>query len=409
MPKFFYIVRNKLGSKISGVEDVNNQDELVSRLQSRDLIVVDIIPEQSEEAAHLRGGLNLKFKPKHSRVSKDDLVLFCRQLATLLGAGVTILKSLDIISKQVASSKLKGIIKDIQKSMEAGTSLHEAMAKHPKIFNNLWVNLVESGEASGNLAVVLTRLANYFERNAAFMRKVVSAVIYPAILFVAGIGALLYMTLNIIPTFSELFKGFDVELPALTKMLVVVSVGIRKYGLVFIAIGGIVSYLFRKYIKTKRGKKNFELFLLRLPVAGEFFRALIVERFSSEICTLIESGVPILYTLEIVERSMDNMVMSEEIRKIKESVREGKSLGQPMEDSGFFEPMVVQMVMIGEEIGELPQMFKKINEFYQEYVDVFLVRFTTMFEPFMLLFIGGLIALIVVGMFLPVFKIASIG
>jgi type IV pilus assembly protein PilC len=409
MPKFFYIARNKLGGKISGVEDVNSQDELVGRLQSRDLVVVDIIPEKHEDAVKLKGGLNLKFKPKHSRITQDDMVLFCRQLATLLSAGVTILKSLDIISRQVASRKLRDVIKDLEKNMEAGLSLHETMAKHPKVFSNLWVNLVESGEASGNLAVVLTRLANYFERNAAFLRKVISAVIYPAILFCAGLGALLYMTLNIVPTFTELFQSFKIELPALTRGLMVVSVAIRKFALVFLGAGFAVYFLFKKYIRTKYGRKRFELFLLKLPVAGEFFRALIVERFSSEICTLIESGVPILYSLEIVEHSVDNLIMSQEIRKIKEAVRDGKPLGEPMEESGFFEPMVVQMVMIGEEIGELPQMFKKINEFYQEYVDVFLVRFTTMFEPFMLLFIGGLIAIIVVGMFLPVFKIASIG
>ncbi|MCX5715052.1 MAG: type II secretion system F family protein, partial [Candidatus Omnitrophica bacterium] len=252
-------------------------------------------------------------------------------------------------------------------------------------------------------------LASYFERNAAFVRKVVSAIIYPAILFCAGMGALLYMTLNIVPTFTDLFKSFNIELPLLTRMLMVVSVAIRKFSLVIIGVGAVLFYFIKKYIGTKYGRKRFELFLLRLPVFGEFFRALIVERFSSEICTLIESGVPILYSMEIVEHSVDNLVMAAEIRKIKESVRDGKPLGEPMEESGFFEPMVVQMVMIGEEIGELPQMFKKINEFYQEYVDVFLIRFTTMFEPFMLLFIGGLIALIVVGMFLPVFKIASIG
>ncbi len=409
MPKFYYIARNKLGGKISGVEDVNSQDELVNRLQSRDLVIVDIIPEQHEDAAKFKGGLNIKFKPKHSHVSKDDMVLFSRQLATLLSAGVTILKSLDIISKQVASRKLKDVIKDLEKNMEAGLSLHEAMAKHPRVFSNLWVNLVESGEASGNLAVVLTRLASYFERNAAFTRKVISAIIYPAILFCAGMGALLYMTLNIVPTFTELFKSFNIELPLLTRMLMMVSIIIRKYSPIVLGIGFLSFYLLKKYFKTKYGRKKLEIFLLKLPVAGEFFRAMIVERFSSEICTLIESGVPILYSLEIVEHSVDNLVMAGEIRKIKESVRDGKPLGEPMEESGFFEPMVVQMVMIGEEIGELPQMFKKINEFYQEYVDVFLIRFTTMFEPFMLLFIGGLIAVIVVGMFLPVFKIASIG
>jgi len=221
MPRFFYTARDVTGKKITGVEEASSQEEVVGRLQAKDLIVVSILSEPKEGAPAFKepGQQKEKFRPQHSGIKDEDLTLFCRQLATLLGAGVTILKSLDIISQQVSSRKLQVVMRDLQRNMEAGISLHETMAKHPKVFNELWVNLVESGEASGNLAIILSRLANYLERMEAFRRKVVSALVYPVILTVAGLGALLFLSVKIIPTFAELFKGFNVELPALTKIL----------------------------------------------------------------------------------------------------------------------------------------------------------------------------------------------
>jgi len=411
MPRFYYIARDRLGVKETGSEEGLNQEDVVNKIQARGLIVVNVIPEgiQASGSPDSNISVKVKFKPKHLRVTSDDLMLFCRQLSTLIGAGVTILKSLDIISKQVASKKLYLTIIELNKSMEAGLSLHEAMAAHPKIFTDLWVNLVESGEASGNLAVVLSRLATYLEKNAEFKRKIISALIYPAILTFAGLVALLFMTLKIIPTFAEIFKGFNITLPLLTQILVGISFFLRKSFILLIlaATGGI--FAFKKYIETKPGRKNFENFKFKLAVFGELFLALNIERFSSEMATLLESGVPILYSLEITERSVDNLIMADIIHKIKDDVREGKPLRDSLESSGFFEPMVIQMVGIGEEIGELPQMFKRINSFYQERCDTFLARFVSMFEPFILLFIGTLIGIMVIGMFLPIFQIANIG
>jgi len=411
MPKFYYIARNRSGRKETGTEDAVSQEDVVNKIQSKGLIVVNVIPETVGSPVDLNSGKlkQVKLKPKHGRVTGEDLMLFCRQLSTLIGAGVTILKSLDIISNQVASRKLHTVILELNKNMEAGLSFHEAMAMHPKIFSDLWVNLVESGEASGNLAVVLGRLAAYLEKNAEFKRKIISALIYPGILTCAGLGALFFMAVKIIPTFTEIFKGFDITLPLLTEILVRISDFLRKGMLAIVLVSFGVVFMFKKYIKTKTGRKNFENFKFKMPVFGDFFLALIIEKFSSEMSTLLESGVPILYSLEIAERSVDNLIMAEVIRKIKEDVREGKSLRESLERSAFFEPMFIQMVSIGEEIGELPQMFKKVNVFYQEQCDTFLVRFVAMFEPFILVFIGSLIGIMVIGMFLPIFKISNIG
>ncbi len=410
MPKFFYLARDNSGKKITGLEEAINQEELVVRLQAKDLFVVTVVSESKEIPPALKQEVSLaRPKHRHYRVSSEDLTLFCRQLSTMLGAGVTILKSLDIISQQVASQKLYKIILDLQKRMEAGLSLHESMSKHPEVFSELWVNLVESGEASGNLALILNRLAGYLERNAAFRSKIISALIYPVILMVAGTGALLFLTIKIIPTFAELFAGFNLKLPVLTQILVAISAFIRKYILIIIGVVICGFFLFKNYIRTKAGLRKYENFKFRLPVFGEFFRGILVERFASGMSTLVESGVPILYSLEISEHSVGSIVMADIIRKIKDDIRDGKSLSEPLEKSGFFEPMVVQMVGIGEEIGELSQMFKRIDTFYQEYVETFLARFTSLFEPIMLIFMGLVVGMMVIGMFLPIFQIAQVG
>lgn len=411
MPKYFYAVRDAAGNKSTGFEEAANQEDLIVRLQSKGLVVINVLTDVEEGSKGFKTEVIKKgsFKPRHYRISGDDLVLFCRHLATLLGAGVTILKSLDVISKQVSSRKLYLVIKDLEKNMESGLSFHEAMAKHPAVFSDLWVNIVESGEASGSLAVVLNRLAAYLERDAAFRRRIISALIYPMILLVAGLGALLFLTIKIIPTFAQLFQGFKMKLPFLTQVLISVSTFLRKYFIVILAalIAGFI--LIKRYIATISGRRNFEKLKFNLPVFGEFFRVLIIERFSSEMSTLVESGVPILYSLEITEHSVDNLIMAEVIRKIKDDVRDGKSLSSALEKYGFFEPMVIQMVSIGEEIGELSNMFKRLNTFYQEYVETFLTRFTALFEPIMLIFMAAIIGTMVIGMFLPIFQIAQLG
>ena len=410
MPKFFYTARDSAGKKVSGVEEAVSQDDLIARLQSKKLIILNVARETQEEgsAFKLERTPAPKFKFKYNAIKNDDLVVFCRQLATLLGAAVTILRSLDTISLQVASRKLHFLIRDLMKSMEAGLSFHEALAKHPKVFSELWINLVETGEASGNLAGVLNRLASYLERDAAFRNKLVSALIYPIILLVAAMGALLFLTIKIIPTFAELFKGFNIELPALTLILLMISGFIKRFFLPIVALMITGVFMIRAYIKTKEGRLILEHFMLSLPVFGEFNHALVVERFSSGMSTLIESGVPILYSLEITEHSVNNAVMAGILHKVKDDVREGKSLSQTLEKSGFFEPMVIQMIAVGEEVGDLPQMFKRINAFYQDYTETFLMRFTAMFEPMMLIFLGLVIGVMVIGMFLPIFQIATI-
>ncbi len=408
MPRFSYIAKDKTGKKISDVGECASKDELIARLQSKGLVVINVQPALRKEKLKTRPS-EFTYRHRHYRTTSHDLSLFCRQLATLIGAGVTILEALNIILRQVTSRRLYNAICDLRRKMEEGLSLHEAMATNRSVFSELWINLVESGEASGNLSGVLSRLSGYLERKAQFRSKIISALIYPVILMIVGMAALLFLTLKIIPSFASLFSGFNVQLPTLTRMLIGTSNFIRRY-LLFLFLAAITAvFVFKGYISRPEGRKKYEGFLFRLPVFGDFFRDLVMERFSSEMTTLIESGVPILYALEISERSVGNLVMSEIIRNVKEGVRQGRSLSAPMEKSGFFEPMVVQMVNIGEEVGDLSGMFNKINSFYQESVETFLTRFTSMFEPIMLVVIGIIIGIMVVGMFLPIFQISQLG
>ncbi|MBL7081266.1 MAG: type II secretion system F family protein [Candidatus Omnitrophica bacterium] len=414
MAFFTYVVRDAAGKRLTGQEEGITQEEIVARLQGRSLTVISVRPLRTAKTAQkaISAGPSYgpgRFKTKiHNKVSVSDRVIFCRQLATLLGAGVTILEALTIISRQISSRQLANVLSDLKKNMEAGLSLHEAMARHPKVFSDLWVNLVESGEASGNLATILSRLSTYLERDAQFRSKITSALIYPMLLMTVGVGALFFLTIKIIPTFAQLFTSFEMELPFLTQVLITTSSIMRRFFLVFIIGAGVLIYLGRLYLQRPEGKHAFENFLFKLPVFGLFFRSLTVERFTSGMATLVESGVPILYALEISERSVGSVVVADIVRNIKEQVRQGRSLNQPMEASGFFEPMVVEMVTIGEEVGDLAGMFRKVNMFYQEYVETFLTRFTSMFEPIMLVFMGLIIGIMVLGMFLPIFQISQI-
>ncbi|MBU1998307.1 MAG: type II secretion system F family protein [Candidatus Omnitrophota bacterium] len=410
MARIFYIAKNKDGKKVQGSEDNTSVDELVSRLQAKNLIVVKIFSEEQlgssswrSKAPSFLGKLSL-----FDKIKTSDLTLFCRQLAVLLAAGVTIIKSVEIISQQVKKDSFLKVLRDLKVSMERGLSFHEALAKHRKVFNELWINLVHSGEASGNLAVVLDRLARFLERNEEYKRKVTSALIYPAILLIVGMGALFFLTIKIIPTFGELFAGFDIELPLLTLLLLKFSYFLRKFALVVLAAMVIFGYLLKKYIQTENGRRQAEIVGFKIPMYNEFARGLILERFSAEMSTLVESGVPILYALEITEQSVDSKIVGEYIHQIKEDVRQGKSLKEGMARFEFFDPMIVQMVSIGEEIGELPQMLKRVHDFYQEYVETFLVRFTLIFEPVILIFMGLVIGLMIGGIFLPIFKISQI-
>ena len=385
------------------VESLSEQ-ALVEKLQGEGYFVISVKPAVAKPAAA---------KPKssegftHSKINIEDMLVFARQLATMLDAGVTLLHSLDVISAQVESKGLSAVLKQVRDDVEQGKPLSTSLAKHPKAFSQFWISLVEVGEASGTMPTVLNKLAFYTEQQAAFSSTIVSALIYPAVLFFISIGAVCFFALVVGPKFESIFKGMGTQLPGLTVFVLGVFNVIKHQFLLIIAVAVGTVYIIRNYIKTDTGRLVFENMMFNLPVFGGIYKLIIVERFASQMAILMESGVPILYALEISEKLVSNKTCALIIIQIRESVREGKLLAEPMTSSGFFPSMAVQMIKVGEETGELGTMLNHVSAFYQRNVEAFMKRIGTLIEPVMLVFMGGLIGVIVLAMFLPLFNLTG--
>lgn len=401
MPKFVYTVRDREGRLESGTAEAVSEDELVDGLQNRGFLVTSIKKEEGIKKKRIRHRL-------HRRMKIDDLTLVSRQLATMLDAGVPLLRSLDVITQQIESKPLFLAMENVRRDIEAGSTLRDAMDRHPRVFSKFWVNLVETGEASGHLPAALDQVSRYLEASGSLQRKVVSALMYPVVLLCLAAGAVFVFITKVIPIFADLFQNFNVPLPPLTRMVLALSFFVRHY--IGYLLGGFIValWLLGRFIRTEKGGWIFDRLKFKIPLFGSLLQRVAVERFTSGLGTLLKSGVPILYSLEIMGRTADNRVMQKTIADVKENVRSGKSMAFPLENSGIFAPMVVQMITVGEEIGELGRMLDRISAFYEERITTFVSRFATMIEPFILVFMGAIVGTLVISMFLPIFSIAQI-
>lgn len=411
MPKYSYTAKDAAGKAVKDVMDAPSQQTVVERLQKKDMFVISI-KEISFTSPAARRAMAKKKKAKrfsHKKVKLDDMVIFARQLATMLEAGVSMIRSLDVIVTQIQSQVFFNTLKKVRDDVEQGGSLSGALGKHPNVFNQFWVSLVEVGEASGTIPVVLNKLTFYLEQQAKFRTTIISGMIYPLILFCVSMGAVGFFALFVGPRFESIFESMNVDLPIITIVLLATFSFIKQN--LLLIIGGVIAtvFLIRAYLKTYGGRMRWERFIFGMPQVGEVFRYIIVERFCSQMSILIDAGVPILYALDITERLVDNNTCAIIVGDIKEAVREGVLLADPMEKSGFFPPMAIQMIQVGEETGELSKMLKHVSNFYQDQVETFMHRFATIVEPFMLVFMGAIIGTIVLAMFLPMFNIAQLG
>ena len=401
MALFRYIARDKSGKVINEVLESASRDGLIDNLQARGLYIVSV-----DLAAELKKASKLK-RRYHRGIKAMDLIMFSRELATLLSSGVTLIKSLDILCKQTESQTLLHAVEQVKKDIEGGYTFQNALKKHPKIFTDFWIHLVETGEASGHLPLSLDQLAVYLEESAELKKKITSAMVYPVILMCVAGAAIGIFLLKIIPIFSDIFKGFNVELPLLTRIVIGVSNVVRKYFL-FVTMGiGLLVFLFKQYTSREAGRMQFDALKLKLPILGPVMLEIATERFASGLSMLIKSGVPILHALDIAEKTAGNKVVEKELSGVKIAVRDGKGIAQTMQDSAIFSPLAVQMIGIGEEIGELGKMLEKIATFYKERVATFVDRLTSMFEPLVLVFMGVVVGVLVIAMFMPIFSISS--
>ncbi len=397
---FVYKVRDRTGKIISGAIEADSQIAVASKLRSMGYIVVNI----SEKKEGLSFSLPVKRK-----VKAKDLTVFARQFATMINSGVSITKSLSILADQTESQALANIVLQLQKDVEGGLSLSEALSKHSKIFPPLFINMVRAGEAGGVLDEVLLRIAEHFEKEQGLKSRIKSALAYPVAIFSFSVVLVFIMITFIVPIFVGMFATLGGELPLPTKILLAMSNFIRGIGGLFL-LGGVIGFIFgyRSFTATEKGRFLVDKVKLHLPVFGSLTQKMAIAKFTRTFGTLISSGVPILQALDIVADTAENAVVTKSVREARASIKEGETISAPLSSSGVFPPMVVQMIAVGEETGALDSMLKKIADFYDEEVSSTVDTLTSLIEPFMMLFLGLTIGGIVISLYMPMFKVVTL-
>ncbi len=404
MANFTYKARNTAGGELVGSIEAQDQRVAIDRLRAQKLIVLEIAEEQSNAFITFVKKIN-PFKPS---VGSKELVVFSRQLATLVSAGVPIVQGLGILVDQADSLVFKSVIQTIRADIEQGISITEAMKKHPVAFSELYVSMIKAGEMGGILDTILERLSSYLEAAEELKGKVQGAMVYPGVISLVAGSITLFLLIFVIPTFQTIFASFGATLPLPTRVLIGISVFLRKGLLGVIAAPILLFWAFKQYRSTARGHYVLDAIALKLPLFGMLLKKVAVAKFSRTFSTLIKSGVPILQALDTVGKTSGNKVVEQAISSAKDSIREGERMAAPLKKTGVFPPMVIQMIAIGEETGNLDTMLNKIADFYDQEVDVSVKALTSMIEPLIMVAMGVVVGAIVLAMFLPMFEMSQL-
>ncbi|MBN2517143.1 MAG: type II secretion system F family protein [Deltaproteobacteria bacterium] len=379
-----------------------------------------VAPNEGAVRAQLRRqeiqNITIKKKPKdlfenikflQPKVKEKDVVVFARQFATMIDAGLPIVHSLDLLAQEEENKTFKKVIAEIKEDIEGGTTLTDSLKKHPEVFDELFVNLVNAGEAGGILDVVLDRLSGYMEKAIKLKSKVKGAMTYPAATLVIAVAVVILLLWKVVPVFQEMFTGVGGTLPGPTQFLVNASHFVQN-NILYIFAGLIISYIaFKRYYRTERGRLNIDKLMLKAPVFGVLLKKVAVAKFSRTLSTMISSGVPILEGLEIVSKTAGNRVIENVLMDTKKSISEGKTIAEPLAQAQVFPSMVVSMIAVGENTGALDAMLAKIADFYDDEVDAAVEAMTSLLEPFLMVFLGGIIGGMIVALYLPIFKMAG--
>ncbi len=398
MPLFQYTAKDYSGRSVTGVVEAPNETEAASTLHGKSLVVVTI---HQVKARDMKTNKGLKIK-------LEDLVIFSRQLATMIDAGIPLVQALSILSEQVDNKSLKAVVNTVKGDIESGMSFCDALAKHPAVFSDLFINMSKAGEASGMLDEVLDRLASYLEKTASLQRKVSSSLVYPAVVITMAMLITAVLLIKVVPTFKNIFETLGGKLPPPTQLLILISDGLRKYFLYGIIAAGIGGFLFKKYISTPKGRLQLDGFLLNMPVLGILFRKVAVAKFSRTFSTLVKSGVSVLNALEIVAKTAGNKVVEQAIIGCRTAVRDGEPIATPLQRSKVFPPLVCRMIGVGEQTGQLEKMLNKIADFYDDQVDAAVSGMTSLIEPLVISVLGVVIGGIVIALFLPIFSMTQL-
>ena len=397
MAVFVYQGRTASGNQ-NGEIEAPDRSAAVGELRRRSILVTKIAEKSTPKISFKFGG----------KVKDKEMAIFTRQFSTMIDAGLPLVQCLNILAEQSESKTLRSVTGQVARHVEAGSTLADALRRHPRTFDDLFTNLVEVGEAGGILDVVLQRLAAYIEKAAALKRKVKAAMVYPCAIIGVALLVVIFMLTFVIPTFAQMFKDLGADLPLPTKIVMMLSDFVRGYILLLIAgmIGAVMAL--RSYYRTEGGRATIDALMLKTPVFGTLVRKVAVARFTRTLGTLVQSGVPILDGLRITARTAGNKVVEKAVLQCRAAVTEGKTLADPLRTSGVFPPMVTQMISVGEQTGALDAMLSKIADFYDDEVDTAVSTLTSLLEPIMIVFLGVVVGGLVVAMYLPIFKLVTL-
>ena len=398
MAVFVYSGRTRGGQTLSGEMEAPSREAVVAKLRTQQVVATSVKSKAKDITLPGFGG----------KVVEKDIVVFTRQFATMIDAGLPLVQCLEILASQQENKLFKKTLTEIRQSVEGGSTFAAALKQHPKVFTSLYANMVEAGEAGGILDTILNRLAQYMEKAMALKKRVKSAMVYPSTIVSVAIVVVIFLLVFVIPTFKAMFEGFGATLPLPTQIVLEMSRIVRAYFLFGLAaiVGAIVAL--KWWYGTSSGRWAVDSFLLKTPVFGILIRKVAVAKFTRTLGTLISSGVAILDGLDITARTAGNKVVEAAVYKTRASISEGKTIAEPLKESGVFPPMVVQMIAVGEQTGALDAMLSKIADFYDDEVDSAVGNLTSLMEPMIMVFLGVVIGGVVIAMYLPIFKLVSV-
>ncbi|HBI24913.1 MAG TPA: pilus assembly protein PilC [Nitrospiraceae bacterium] len=401
METYIWTGKTRDGKKQKGELTANSKDDVISTLRKQNIMVTSVASRAKKLSINLSLG---------SGVTDKDIVVFTRQFATMIDAGLPLIQCLDILAKQTENKRFASAINDIRQNVESGSTYADALKKHPRIFNDLYANMVAAGELGGILDTILNRLSKYIEKSMKLKRQVRAALVYPSTIVAVAIVVIVVLLVWVIPIFAKMFMDFGGVLPLPTRIVIGAS-NFMANNIIYIAgAAGALVFGLHRYYKTQNGRRTIDRLVLVLPIFGMLMRKIAVAKFTRTLGTLISSGVPILDGLDIVAKTSGNKIVEEALYETKRSISEGKTLAEPLEQTKVFPPMVVQMIAVGETTGALDAMLSKIADFYDEEVDSTVGSLTALLEPMLMIFLGVVIGAIVIAMYLPIFKLAgSIG
>lgn len=406
MQKYTYIVKDGNGKTLKGSINSESRDRVIFALQNKGYIILDV----REGSGGSLFGKSSGAKTVGHKVPGHVLAFFAEQLSTLIAGGVPLVRAVSLLSEYASNPKLGVVLHQVAKDISAGNSFHKALARHPKTFDNIWLSLVNAGEVGGNLADTLGQISQYIKTQEGMKSKIITAITYPAILMVASVGVLVYFIIGIVPTFAQIFKDFNIELPMITQIVLAISSFLVNHGILLIASVIVLFLGFRFYVKTPEGKKRWHSFLLSMPIFGNFLRNIYYTRMLTTLSTLLRSGVTILNAIAVLEESFNtNVILQSALRQAKAQVAGGKSISDSFRASGVFPGLMTEMMLMGEESGKLPSIIATLSKFYSDNVDQFIARFSAVIDPILIVGVGSLIGVIVASIFLPIFKLSQIG